>query len=721
MQREVDDATSSATLPSITIRPEATWANETFAETICTQLAAESVGDLTIYATGTTGDSTVFFLLPECFYNLASNLSSFAARNLIIQGNSSLANQSDPLKRLPAGLVTLDMQTVVLVNPTTTYSGQSYPYATNWSDIFASFANLQQLALAGAGLTGSLPSSLPSTISHFDVSRNALTGTIPSSILASSASNLSEIVLNLSNNNLSGSISSGLLASIEEVENVVIDLSSNNLTGTIPAALFDVSPLANLEVVYVSFADNALEGSIPASFLTSSLYAAASVTFDVSSNRLNGTVSAALFSELENLAAVAFNASSNNISGSVPNFWPSMNSTGLSSASFSLSNNQLTGSVLTDLVATSTVTGLQSIEWDLRLNSLSGAIPSGLFGPSTSNLARLKIALDGNDLTGSLPTDLFSTANFSSAYTIILSLASNGLSGSLPSGFLTDIPSTLQVLSLDLSDNDFGGVFSADFLAPFTSIPRISLQLGLINCGLTGSLPTNLFGQITTGVSLFVDSNSISGAFDYNGLLSNASSNGFSWLDLSASNNELSGLLDIPSVARSYALNLNLSHNQLSSLNVSTAAIYIKSLDVSHNIELAGKLPQIVFDASSQLLLFNASNTALSGDFPLVSGDLSLAIQTLDLSDTLIDFCSGSRSIWSVASLTTCRLSDTNASSCSSAYPSICSTSEAAPQPKPVAPPTSGARDTRRGANSASFLASVAGPALLLVATQLFL
>lgn len=678
-----------------------------------------------VYTTSIDDVSDVFFLLPECFYNLASDLTSFAARNIIIQGNSSLSDQSNPLKRLPAGLIALDLQNVILVDPTVTYTTRAYPYAPNWSEIFATFANLEHLGLAGVGLTGSLPSSLPSAFSNFDVSSNSLNGTIPSSLLASSSANLTELVLNLANNQFSGSIAADLLAGVaSSVENLVIDLSFNNLTGSIPATFLDISPLANLETVHVSFASNALKGSIPASFLTSSLSAVAAVTFDVSSNQLNGTVPASLFSELENLGAIAFNASHNDLSGAVPNFWSSMNSTDLSTASFALSNNQLTGSAPTHLAPTSIVTGLQSIVWDLSLNSLSGTLPSALLGPSTSGIVYFKLNLDGNGLSGALPTDLFSTADLANASTILLSLASNSLTGSLPSDFLSGIPSTLLVLSLDLSDNTFGGAIPSGFFALFASVPRSSLQIGLINCGLTGSLPSDFFGQIVNGASLFLDSNSLSGSFDYNCLLTNASSNGFEFLELSASNNKLSGVLDIPSVARAYALDLNLSYNQLSKLNVSTAAIYVKLLDVSHNADLAGNLPQIVFDASSQLLLFNASNTALSGDFPLVSGDLQLPIQSLDLSDTLIDFCSGSRSIWSVASLTACRLSDTNVGSCASAYPSICTTTGVVPQRGPDSSPTSGASGLLRGAPAhsvSSLFVAVACPALLWAATQLLL
>lgn len=597
-------------MPTLSIVPLSTWTNDTLASTLCAQLTEGGSSAVYIEAASQVSPAP-FFLLPECFYTLSANVTTLSLHNVIIQGDVSSSSTLGPLARLPSGLIVLDLQTVALVDPSTAYSASYFPYTPNWSQLFSSYPSLQSLTLLKAGINGSLPSVLPVELALFDVSHNALSGTISVSLLASSAVNLTETTLRLSNNQLSGTVPGNLLSKLStSVGNLNVDFSSNSLTGSIPADLFNVSSLTNLETVDVNFANNQLEGTIPADFLSSSLSRAASITIDMSANRLNGTVTASLFSELEDLESLALNVSSNRISGSVPNFWPTMNSTGLSLASFDFSNNSLTGSIPTTLASIDAPAALQFVQWDLSSNLLSGAIPSGLLGPAPASLLTWKLFLENNQLSGALPSTLFSTADLTQTYTIMLSLASNDLTGQLPADFLSGIPSTLNILSLDLSGNAFGGSVPSAFLEPFTSSSRISLQLSLAECELTGSLPDNLLGAVTTGMSLYFDSNKLSGSYDYESLIYNASINGFKFFDLSASNNELTGPLDIPSVSRGYPLNLNLSDNQLTSLSIDDAATYLSYLDVSNNADMSGKVPQIVFSAGSQVLLFNASNTA---------------------------------------------------------------------------------------------------------------
>ncbi|MEN8219934.1 MAG: Calx-beta domain-containing protein, partial [Pseudomonadota bacterium] len=182
--------------------------------------------------------------------------------------------------------------------------------------------------------------------------------------------------------------------------------------------------------------------------------------------------------------------SSNQLTGSIPSQLGNLTKL----ESLRLNANQLTGSILTEF-------GNMSGLWYLRLddNQLTGSIPSQL--GNLSNLMYLE--LYNNELTGSIPSQLGNLINLRE-----LHLYDNELTGSIPSqlGNLSDlwqldlsdnqltgsIPTELgnlnKLWSFDLSDNELTGSIPTEF----GNLSGLRSILDLSNNQLTGTIPSEL-------------------------------------------------------------------------------------------------------------------------------------------------------------------------------------------------------------------------------------
>lgn len=658
-----------------TLPTEATWTNQTFSDALCAMDASTTV----LSVEPRENSDRTMFLLPECFYDFNGTLHSITLENIVISGNVSV--QADPLLRFPTNLTYLGLDNVHLVNPSKKYGSSGYPYAINWVNFFDSNPLLGRFDITSSGLTGSLPKSMPAAILGMDLSNNSLSGSIPATLLSNATALADAVSITIVGNKLSGSIPATLLQALTQtatnVSSIYLNVGANQLSGTVPKTLLDFSSAPLLTTISLYFRSNQLTGSVTSDFFTKSALTVLEVmTADFGQNRLSGTIAPSLFSNLpaaSPLVALSLYLDSNQLSGSIPNLWTGLTAanTSLTTVHFDLSSNKLSGSLpatlMPDYALGFNVTN--EIGWWLGSNALTGTVPTGLIGTEYPYSMHRIIDLHGNKLSGTIPT----IRGNASLIWLELSLASNSFSGTIPATLISQLPSKLQILELDLSNNAFGGSITEAFFEPFTvnatTDTRI-LYLGLAKCGLSGTIPSNMLGSLST-LQVSLDNNAFTGTVPSSLFVNDSLTSQFS---LSAVNNKLSGGLSFPALSPSYTASLNLSRNKLTNLTVDDSATYVLAFDVSYNTALTGTIPAIWFSNDSTLVALNAAHTSISGPFPNTSGFIEAPLRTLDLSYTAIDFCAYNRSIWTIVSLSSCSLVHTNASSCTVEYPSICDT-----------------------------------------------
>ncbi|KAJ6828860.1 receptor kinase-like protein Xa21 [Iris pallida] len=316
---------------------------------------------------------------------------------------------------------------------------------------------------------------------------------------------------------------------------------------------------------------------------------------------------------------------------------------------------------------------------DLSNNSLGGSIPDAL-----GSLPRLRLLnLEINQLVGDIPPAIFNMSNSLSN----VSLASNGLSGTLPANFtlhrlqymslqsnhyLTgEIPSSFgsckDLRFLSLSTNQFTGKIPTELT---TSLPELRV-LWLDNNNLTGTIPAST-ANLSKLTQLDLSVNSLTGGIPtglgnalpnvqwmnlaYNGLtgqipssLPNATLTRFldlsinqlsgpvplnlgnmrSLVDLSLGWNWLQGSLDfIALLSNCRALvNLHFLHNELDGVIPAASVGNLSSATLSKltasGNRIKGGIPAELGNLSS-LLFLNLHTNALTGTIPLAITKLSM-------------------------------------------------------------------------------------------------
>ncbi|XP_008805135.2 LRR receptor-like serine/threonine-protein kinase RPK2 [Phoenix dactylifera] len=230
-----------------------------------------------------------------------------------------------------------------------THRGLSLPSFESAGD-FAIYHNFGK-----NNFTGTLP-SLPlatnrygnQSIYAFLVGQNNLSGSL-NAIILEKCGNLNGLIADLSNNMISGGISSEIGATCRSL--MVFDVAGNNITGTIPASLGLLGKLVSLDLSrnwlqdqipanisqlkslkYLSLAGNNISGHIP-----SGLAQLASLKFlDLSSNSLTGEIPGD-FANLRNLTVLLLN--NNKLSGKIPSAFANVTSLSM----FNVSFNNLSG------------------------------------------------------------------------------------------------------------------------------------------------------------------------------------------------------------------------------------------------------------------------------------------------------------------------------------------------------------------------------------------
>ncbi|CAH2060664.1 unnamed protein product [Thlaspi arvense] len=232
------------------------------------------------------------------------------------------------------------------------------------------------------------------------------------------------------------------------------------------------------------------------------------------------------------------------------------------------------------------------VSLDLSSKNISGRILTS----ATFHLPFLRtINLSNNNLSGTIPNDIFTTSSPSLRY---LNLSNNNFSGSIPRGFLQNL------YTLDLSNNMVSGEIYDDI--GFFSNLRV-LDLG--GNVLTGHVPTNI-GNLSRLKFLTLASNQLTGDLPAElGLMKN-----LKWIYLGYNN--LSG--EIPyQIGDLSALNhLDLVYNNISG-PIPSSLGDLKELEYMflYQNKLSGQIPPSIFSLHN-LIALDLSDNSLSGDIP---------------------------------------------------------------------------------------------------------
>ncbi|KAL0310503.1 UNVERIFIED_CONTAM: Obg-like ATPase 1 [Sesamum angustifolium] len=336
---------------------------------------------------------------------------------------------------------------------------------------------------------------LQTTASHVDLSGNLLASfsTEQQNFLVGVSPSIKH--LNLSHNQLTGSLGSG--GEAEAFGSLkVLDLSYNQLSGELPGFNF----VYDLQVLKLG--NNRFSGSIPNNLLNGDSLVLTEL--DLSGNSLSGPVSMITSTTLHTL-----NLSSNVLSGELPPLTGSCSVVDLSTNQFEgnltrllkwgnvevldLSQNRLTGSI-----PEVTAQFLRLNYLNLSHNSLNGSLPKVI----TLFPKLVELDLSFNQLDGPLPNTLLTSSTLRQIH-----LQGNKLSGSID---FSPSSGDLDLQVLDLSYNQLGGHLPDEY-GLFTGLQ----VLNIAGNSFSGSIPTS-FCNISALTSLDISRNHFTGPLPKN-------------------------------------------------------------------------------------------------------------------------------------------------------------------------------------------------------------
>ncbi|XP_020538042.1 receptor-like protein 15 isoform X1 [Jatropha curcas] len=471
----------------------------------------------------------------------------------------------------------------------------------NW--LLENNPNLDYLILRSNSFFGQfyLSPNFSSKIARMDISDNHFNGRLQE--------NIGEILpndfyLNMSQNAFEGTISSSICNGPNLKH---LDLSGNNFSGEFP----DKFAQNCSGLLFLSLSNNRLCGQMPNTNMSSLRF------LDISKNHLSGTVPYWI-SQTQN--SFSIDISDNHMAGEIAGLFSNTSFP----SSVNMRDNAFKGKITCNIFSAQFL--------DLSHNFISGPLPSC----EISYLNYLN--LQGNKITGSIPTTLFN-----SSYLRILNLKNNFLSGEIPTFVVKN--SDLRVLLL--GENSLSGLIPAQ-LCQFNKMAMLDLSQNSFSGPIPYCLSNLSFGNIKAHDSSLSWSDDVSVmrliGYDFESLLHRDIIHelrdheftepvavefitktiayifkGFildwmSGLDLSC--NYLTGEIPPELGKLSWICSLNLSHNQLAGSipNNFSNLEQIESLDLSYN-NLSGEIPSALISLHF-LEFFSVAHNNLSGKTP---------------------------------------------------------------------------------------------------------
>jgi Leucine-rich repeat (LRR) protein len=364
------------------------------------------------------------------------------------------------------------------------------------SAAFGSLSALRHLVLFNSGLSGAIPCALTSlsALQYLDVSSNSLSSIAPCTTIT----NLVRLQYFSASSNAIQTLSPDFLL-LPQLQYLLFD--RNQIT-SFPAP--NATLLSNSSLLHLNLQTNALSGAMPplaglrqlqslllgTNSLSGSVLSAfdglpALTSLDASRNRFSG----ALPQFIGTTALTSIDLSYNAFSGAPPSSWSTLTKlatlylshnsiqsplsalTSPEIAVVDVSYNNLTassGSPIQDAQAGIAAVFLWSLSSSIRSLSLAHNQIAGSWAAGFTSAwpALTKLDLSYNSIT-SLPSDLFSSALFTSNVIQVFDVSYNALSGSLPA---TAPPgSALQVLQLSGNPNLIGPALPA-WVTPSSSL-----------------------------------------------------------------------------------------------------------------------------------------------------------------------------------------------------------------------------------------------------------
>lgn len=267
------------------------------------------------------------------------------------------------------------------------------------------------------------------------------------------------------------------------------------------------------------------------------------------------------------------------------------------------------------------------------LSILRGNFAPGSFIPSV--ILKTKIfSIMGCNLSGTIPSGLFSAYAGFSFTTLSIDLTNNQINGSIPADlFHSWTPTELDSLTINLDSNQISGTLPANLFT--VAMPKLtSFRMTFDSNALTGNIPPLIApSALTDGVlamyTVVYSNNLFTGSIPSIGLTGKTS--GLRTVAFSCMSNMLSGTIPsnlISSVGPSLqAFSFYLSYNRLTGglpsglFNLGTAKISTWWFEAAYNL-LDGTLASNLFASldwsNTASAIFSVANNQLTGDLPSV-------------------------------------------------------------------------------------------------------